>query len=195
MIQINLHLDGKLYRVLGRRGLLAAALLVPAIALAAPLTAPVTPAASVPNTFQAGTTISAAQVNANFAALTTGLDALDTRLTVLEAKKSLPSAASVFAYVGTSAGDGAITKTFNSTAGTNSYTGTGGLYTVTLGGIDCGATTGTGIAVAQAAGASGISCRVNGDWGNVGANCRVYVACFTGAGASTATPFSLLYAR
>ncbi len=191
MIQLNIHVDGRLVKVLGKRKMLRTlgvlAVFVPLILWAAPIT--------TPNTFTAGTVVSAAQMNDNFTAVTNGVNALDTRVTALEAKMSPPTAAGVFAYVGTSVADGAITKTFNSKGGTNSFTGSGGAYTVTLGGIDCGASTGTGIAIAQAAGASGISCRVNGDWGNVGSDCRVFVGCFSTAGSLTATPFSLIYAK
>lgn len=191
MIQINIHVDGRLVRTLGnrtvRRGLIGLVLAVPIIALGA---TPVT----TPNTFQAGTVISAQQVNDNFNAVTTGVNAQDTRLTALEGK-ALPSANAVLAYLGTAVGDGAIARTFNSSGGTNTVTGAGGAYTVTLPGIDCGATTGTGLAIAQAAGASGISCRVNGDWNNVGGSCRVFVGCFNTAGNLTTTPFSLLYVR
>ncbi|MGE5181307.1 MAG: hypothetical protein ACM31C_04570 [Acidobacteriota bacterium] len=178
-------------KVLGRRNVLRTlgvlAVFVPLILWAAPVT--------TPNTFTAGSVVSSSQMNDNFTALTNGINAIDTRVTALEAKMSPPTAAGVFAYVGNSAANGAITKTFNSKGGTNSYAGTNGAYTVTLGGIDCGATTGTGIAIAQAAGASGISCRINGDWGNVGADCRVFVGCFDTAGNLIATPFSLIYAK
>ncbi len=191
MIQLSIHVDGRLMKVLSKRNVLrtlgALAVLVPLIVWAAPIT--------TPNTFTAGTVVSSSQMNDNFTALTNGINAIDTRVTALEAKMSPPTAAGVFAYVGTSTADGAITKTFNSKGSANSYAGTGGNYTVTLGGIDCGATTGTGIAIAQAAGASGISCRVNGDWGNVGTDCRVFVGCFSTAGSLVATPFSLIYAK
>jgi hypothetical protein len=149
---------------------------------------------TIPNTFQPNTPAFAGQVNDNFSALVNGINANDTRISAIETT-SLPSANAVMAYAGTAAADGALARSFNSTGGTNTLAGSGGAYTVTLGGIDCGATTGTGIAVAQAAGASGISCRVNGDWNNVSGGCRVFVGCFNTAGNLTATPFSLIYMR
>ena len=115
MIQLNVHVDGRLVKAFSKRNVLRTlgvlAVLVPLIAWAAPVT--------TPNTFTAGTVISAQQMNDNFTALTTGINAIDTRVTALEAKMSPPTAAGVFAYVGTSAGDGVITKTFNSKGGTN----------------------------------------------------------------------------
>lgn len=190
-MQINIHIDGRLVKVFGRRWfrrvLMTIAIIVPCLAFGASIT--------TPNTFQAGTVISASDVNQNFTTLTTGVNAVDTRVTTLETK-ALPSANAVMAYAGTSVGDGALTRSFNSSGGTNVLAGTGGLYTVTLGGIDCNAAApGSGIAVSQAAGASGISCRVNGDWNNVGADCRIFIGCFNTAGSSVATPFSLIYMR
>lgn len=191
MIQLNIHVDGRLVKVFGKRKVLRTlgvlAVFVPLILWAAPVT--------TPNTFTAGSVVSSSQMNDNFTALTNGINAIDTRVTALEGKMSPPTAAGVFAYVGNSTGNGAITKSFNSKGGTNSYTGTNGAYTVTLGGIDCGSSTGTGIAVSQAAGASGINCRVNGDWGNVGTDCRVFVGCFDTTGTLTSTPFSLIYLK
>jgi len=190
-MQIHIHIDGRLARVFGRRSfkraLLMASILVPCLAFGA--------ATTTPNTFEAGTVISAAQVNENFTAVTTGINGVETRVTALETK-ALPSANAVLAYAGTSVGDGPLTRTFNSMNGNNVVAGTGGLYTVTLNGIDCGAAApGTGIAVAQAAGASGISCRVNGDWNNVNNACRIFVGCFNTSGNSVSTPFSLIYMR
>jgi hypothetical protein len=127
--------------------------------------------------------------------LTSGINDVDARLTAVEVK-ALPSANAIMAYAGTSVGDGPLTRTFNSAGGTNVLAGTGGLYTVTLGGIDCNdAAPGSGLAIAQAAGASGISCRINGDWNNVGGACRIFIGCFNTAGNATSTPFSLIYMR
>jgi|KBSMisStandDraft_5_1062788.scaffolds.fasta_scaffold222727_2 hypothetical protein len=171
----------------------ALAIVVPVVAVASPT--------SVPNTFGSGTVISSSKMNDNFSAVVTGINAIDTRVSTLEAKvaaleakKSLPSSEGVFAYVGTAVSDGPIARTFNSTGGTNSLTGTNGSYTVMLGGITC---PGNGIAVAQAAGASGISCRVNGDWSTpaAGGGCQLFVGCFNVSGNLVATPFSLIYAR
>ncbi|MBA2542423.1 MAG: hypothetical protein H0V17_22470 [Deltaproteobacteria bacterium] len=119
--------------------LMTIAIIVPCLAFGASIT--------TPNTFEAGTVISASDVNQNFTTLTTGINAVDTRVTTLEAK-ALPSASAVMAYAGTSVADGPLTRTFNSSGGTNVLAGANGSYTVTLGGIDCNATApGSGIAV------------------------------------------------
>lgn len=191
MIQLNIHIDGRLVKPFKskafRRIVFGTAVIAPCLALAATTT--------TPHTFQAGTTISANEMNENFAAVTAGINAGDTRITALEAK-AIPSANAVFAYAGTSVGDGPLTRSFSSTGMAPTVTGTGGNYQVSFPGIDCGAAApGTGLAIAQSAGASGISCRVNGDWNNVGNACRVFVGCFTTTGNLTATPFSLLYVR
>ena len=87
MLRIEIKVDGRLARflevtkktVLNRRvvsGFAAAAVVLPVVALAAPI--------SIPHTFQAGDVISSAEVNANFAAVIAGVNDLDTRLTAVE---------------------------------------------------------------------------------------------------------------
>lgn len=87
MLRIEIKVDGRLARffqvtkrtVLNRRvlsALAATAVVLPVVAIAAPI--------SVPNTFQAGEVISSAEVNANFASVVEGVNALDTRLAAVE---------------------------------------------------------------------------------------------------------------
>jgi hypothetical protein len=193
MITIELHIDGASSRRLQlfRRGLVNRYTLalfvflivgVPIMLRAAPTT--------VPHTFQPGTVISASQVNDNFNALLAGVNANDSRLT-----RALSSLNGIFAYAGTAVPDGPLARSYNSTAGAVTVSGSGGGYVVRFAGIDCGASPGKGLAIAQSAGTPGITCRVNGDWGNDANTCRVYVGCFSTSGSLEATPFSLMYVQ
>ncbi|MCC6524063.1 MAG: hypothetical protein IT373_15490 [Polyangiaceae bacterium] len=92
MIRINIEIDGRLAKfvqftrrtLMNRKALAvmaAVAVTIPVVAIASPLT--------TPNTFTAGTVISAAAVNANFDAIEAAVDDNDARITLLEGAPKL----------------------------------------------------------------------------------------------------------
>jgi hypothetical protein len=99
------------------------AVLVPAV---------VTAALTLPNTFTAGTVIKSADMNANFAAVVTHANGVDTSITALQTQMAALQAA---APIGFARVAGATVSTFGGIGTTSvTATGTGFPYTVTFNG-------------------------------------------------------------
>jgi len=84
-------------------------------------------AASVPNTFTAGTTASAAEVNANFAALVTAVTALETKVAALESVNTPLTAADVagtYQVLGIASTTGSLAATRNVASASEADEGT-----------------------------------------------------------------------
>jgi hypothetical protein len=138
-------------------------------------------AVSIPNVFSSGEVISAAKMNANFEALKTTVDALETKTAALQAAKSLPARDGYNAYA-LIPSSGVIDEiySFNPGGGISLTSSTAGNYIVTFLGNHLAIRT----VQVTPYGNTTNTCRVN-EWRTN----FVSVTCFTTAGVAANTDF------
>ncbi|HMR05233.1 MAG TPA: hypothetical protein PKA88_05635 [Polyangiaceae bacterium] len=158
-------------------------------------------AVTIPNTFTAGTTIVAADMNANFAAIKTFVDGLETTVNgkanaaaTGTQYTNTPNGKSVYAWSGSchtsTTANCAVNATYSYNAGGAAITSTrsaAGVYNVTFPGL---ATTAGGNVQVTAYGNNTNNCKVV-SWGNTNVNIR----CYTSAGVNQDTQWTVLVTR
>ena len=134
MISIEIRIDERLFRRIGRALISPPALaFVALVGVAVPIAmaAPV----DIQFSFSANTPARAAEVNANFTAFKDGINDNDLRIEALETLNPLPSAGQAMAYATSNAG--ADNTTSYSSAGAVMIERNSTLYTVTLEAVTC----------------------------------------------------------
>lgn len=134
MISIEIRIDEKAFKRLGRFLISPAVLAFAALFAVGTATALASPVA-IEFSFSANTPARAAEVNANFTAFAAGINDNDLRIEAMEDAKALPSNGQVLAYL-TSTANGTLISSFSS-AGNVSVDRNGTTYTATLENVTC----------------------------------------------------------
>lgn len=154
-------------------------------------------AVTIPNSFTAGTTISASQVNQNFQALKTAVDALEAKVNAL-GTNAIPAAKT--GRVGYAWADQPASASytpdpdysFNSAAGAITATRSGaGDYAIVFSGLGGGPNEGGNVQVSAYGSGAGY-CRVQG-WASIGSSVTININCFNSAGVATDMAYTVLF--
>ena len=150
-------------------------------------------AVTIPNTFTASTPAVADQVNANFTALKTAVDALEAKVNTLGTNLPLASKQGKMGYVWASDENLASYTpnpiySFNSSGGAITAARSAiGVYSVTFSGLGGG-----GGHVQVTAYSTAAYCRTDG-WSSPGTDVVIFVACFDSLGAAVDSLYDVLF--
>ncbi len=152
---------------------------------------------TIPNTFTAGTSASADQVNENFAALKTAVDALEARLDGLGSNPPMPSASGILGYATISTDGSTVSNSFNSSGGaiTSASPHTTGLYAITFAGLGNGTSQSGNIQVTITDITTALDCRALDQSITPFEDVEILIGCFDSVGSSVDASTSVVYMR
>lgn len=152
---------------------------------------------TIPNTFTAGTTASADEVNENFAALKTAVDALEARLDGLGSNPPMPSASGVLGYASISFDGSTASKSFNSSGGaiTLSSPHITGVYGISFAGLGNGTSQSGNVQVTMLDLLTAVGCIATDESIAPFTDVDILIGCFDSVGTLTDASVSVAYMR